>query len=53
MEAKKSNEWANKKMVLTLPARGNFSIIARHKSLVVTQAPSCRSGRGWTAHFRR
>jgi hypothetical protein len=45
--------FANKKMVLTLPARGSFRIIARHKRSVVTQAVFCRSGRGWAAHFRR
>ena len=43
----------NKKMVLTLPALANFGIIARHKSLVAIQALSCRTGRGWAAHFRR
>jgi hypothetical protein len=42
-----------KRMVLTLPARGNFRIIARHKSFVATQASFCRTGRGWAAHARR
>jgi hypothetical protein len=44
---------ANKHMVLTLPARGNFRIIARHKRFVANQAPSCRARRGWAAHVRR
>ena len=40
-------------MVLTLPARGNFDIIARHKRVVANQALCCRAGRGWAAHVRR
>jgi hypothetical protein len=51
------NNWlgaqANKKMVLTLPARGSFDITARHKDLVVTLAVYCRTRRGWAAHLRR
>jgi len=48
-----SSAWANKHMVLTLPAHGSFSILARHKGLVATQALYCRSGRGWAAHVKR
>ena len=33
MEAVWSRAWANKHMVPTLPARGNFHIIARHTGL--------------------
>jgi hypothetical protein len=34
---------ANKQMVLTLPARGSFCIIARHTGLVVASASYCRT----------
>jgi hypothetical protein len=36
---------ANKRLVLTMPARSNFGIIARHKNWVVVPASFCRSGR--------
>jgi hypothetical protein len=36
---------ANKGLVLTMPARRSFSIIARHKSWVVVSALFCRTGR--------
>jgi hypothetical protein len=48
-----SGAMANNSMVLTLPARGNFEICARHKGLVVWLGLFCRSGRGWAAHFKR
>ena len=44
---------ANKQMVLTLPARSSFRIIARHKRLVLASASFCRSGRWRAAHLRR
>jgi hypothetical protein len=37
---------ANKALVLAAPARGNFSIIARHKCWVVVLALSCFTRRG-------
>ncbi len=37
--------WPNKALVLTMPARGSFDIIARHNGLVVLLALFCRSGR--------
>ena len=49
-------EHANKRMVLTLPARGSFSIIARHNGLgagIGSVAPFCCVGRGRAAHARR
>jgi hypothetical protein len=36
---------SNKRLVLTMPARRSFSIIARYKRFVVTLALFCRSGR--------
>ena len=36
---------ANKRLVLTKPARRSFSICARHKSWVVVFASFCRLGR--------
>jgi hypothetical protein len=32
-------------LVLTMPARGSFGIIARHKGVVVISASSCRTRR--------
>ncbi len=37
--------FANKRLVLTMPAHRSFSIHARYKSLVVVFASFCRSGR--------
>lgn len=43
----------NKGLVLTLPARGNFCIRARHKSFMAIQASFCRTGLEWAAQPRR
>jgi hypothetical protein len=43
------NRSANKRLVLTMPARSNFGIIARHKGLAVVLAWFCRS---WRWHGR-
>jgi hypothetical protein len=40
-------------MVLTLPARRSFEIIARCYGFVVAQTPYFRSKRGWAAHVKR
>ena len=48
-----SSAWPNKTLVVTMPARCSFDIIARHKGLVVIGLHPAGQGAGMAPQCRR